>query len=153
MTPEFIQRFINRRPYFTPVSTEVTISFEKLTSHPKKGKIIMLFGKDDKIKNCAACQDQSWWLCYTRIHVEQPLNINTRPNEQHFLFCFLTVNQETNPSRSPGQATKNIFLVSRGQMFVASGDRVPLEHSLVWTLQNWVAITRSYMYKENNKTC
>jgi len=30
----FIQRFINRQPYFTPVSAEVTISFEKLTSHP-----------------------------------------------------------------------------------------------------------------------
>ena len=29
----FIQRFINRRPYFTPVSAEVTISFEKLTGH------------------------------------------------------------------------------------------------------------------------
>ena len=29
----FIQRFINRRPFFTPVSGEVTISFHKLTSH------------------------------------------------------------------------------------------------------------------------
>ena len=48
-----------------------------------------------------------------------------------FSFCFLTVNQQTNASRSPGRATKNIFSVARGQMLVASGDRAPLEHSLV----------------------
>ena len=25
----------------------------------------MLFGKAVNIENCAACHDQSWWLCYT----------------------------------------------------------------------------------------
>lgn len=62
--------------------------------------------------------------------MERPLNINARPIEQHFLFFFLTVNQETNTSQSPGRATKKIFSVARGQMLVASGDRAPLEHSL-----------------------
>ena len=47
----------------------------------------------------------------------------------HKIF-FLTVHQETNTSRSPGRATKNIFLVARGQMLVASGDWALLEHSL-----------------------
>ena len=57
-TPVFIQRFINRRPHFTPVSAEVSISFEKLTSHPNL-KEKLLFGKAVKIENCAACHDQS----------------------------------------------------------------------------------------------
>ena len=34
LDPVFIQRLINGRPYFTPVSAEVTLSFEKLSSHP-----------------------------------------------------------------------------------------------------------------------
>ena len=48
----------------------------------------MLFGKAVKIENCAACHDQSAWLCYTWIHVDRPLNINARPIEQHFFLLF-----------------------------------------------------------------
>ena len=64
----------------------------------------MLFGKVVKIENCAACHDQSWWLCYMWIHVERPLNINTLPIEQHFLFAFC------NTSRSPRGATMQEYI-------------------------------------------
>lgn len=62
----FIQRFINRRPYFTPIRAEVTTSFEKLADEPSqfKGKILMLLEKAVKIENCAASQVQSQGLCY-----------------------------------------------------------------------------------------
>ena len=41
----FIQCFINRRPYFTPVRAEVT-TFEKLAEPSQfKGKILMLLEK------------------------------------------------------------------------------------------------------------
>ena len=48
----FIQRFINRRPYFTPIRAEVTTSFEKLADEPSqfKGKILMLLEKPLKSK-------------------------------------------------------------------------------------------------------
>ena len=46
-----IQRFINHRPYFTPVSAEVTISFEKLTSYPNlKEKLSCYLEKLLKLK-------------------------------------------------------------------------------------------------------
>ena len=38
---------------------------------------------------------------------------------------FLTLNQEINTSMSPGWITWTIFLVARGQVLVASGDRAP----------------------------
>ena len=53
------------------------------------------------------------------------------PDWTTFSFFFWTVNQETNTSQSPGRVTKKIFSVAQGQMLVASGDRAPLEHSLV----------------------
>ena len=45
----FIQRFINRRPYFTPIRAEV---FEKLADEPSqfKEKILMLLEKPLKSK-------------------------------------------------------------------------------------------------------
>ena len=64
----FIQRFINRRPYFTPIRAEVTTSFEKLADEPSqfKGKILMLLEKllksktvqlvKFKVKDYAACE-------------------------------------------------------------------------------------------------
>ena len=48
----FIQRFINRRLYLTPIREEVTTSFEKLADEPSqfKGKILMLLEKPLKSK-------------------------------------------------------------------------------------------------------
>ena len=89
-----------------------------------------VFGKAVKIENCAACHDQSWWLCYTWYSGETTFEYQRAPDWTISSFCFLTVSQETNTSRSPGRATKNIFSVARGQMLVASGDRAPLEHNL-----------------------
>ena len=63
----FIQCFINRRLYFTPVRAEVT-TFEKLADEPSqfKGKILMLLEKllksitvqlvKFKVKDYAACE-------------------------------------------------------------------------------------------------
>ena len=69
----------------------------------------MLFGKAVKIENCAACHDQSRWLCYTWIHVERPLNIDARPIEQHFLFFFdCKSRNQHQPVARPGDQ-ENIF--------------------------------------------
>jgi len=79
----FVQRFIIRQPYFTPVRAEVTISFEKLTSHPNlKEKLCYL----EKLLNSKTVQ-----LVMIKVDdyvTREFLNINVRPIEQHFLFAF-----------------------------------------------------------------
>ena len=80
-------------------------NFFSKTNEPSKFKgNIMLFRKV-KIENCAACHDQSWWLCYTW----NDLWISTFAQLNNISFSFLTVNQETNTSRSPGWATRIYF--------------------------------------------
>ena len=93
----------------------------------------MLFRKAVKIENCAAMSRSKLMIM---LHVNSrgtTFEYQWAPDWTTFSFCFLTVYQEKNTSRLPGRVTKNIFSVARGQMLVASGDRVPLEYSLdVW---------------------
>ena len=72
-TNVFIQRFFNyktivsrRQPYFTPVRTKATISFETLTNVPSQfeEKIFMLFWEGVNMENCAAGHVHSQGLCY-----------------------------------------------------------------------------------------
>ena len=59
------------------------------------------------------------------------------PNGTTFSFCFLTVNQDSNQHQQvtwPGNEEYINFLAARGQILVTSGDRAPLEHSLVFYL-------------------
>ena len=87
----------------------------------------MWFWNALKIENCAAQQVHSQGLCFMWIHVETTFEHQSaleKETERAMILqeinyrhsSFLTVNQETNTSMSPGWTTWTIFLVARGQV-------------------------------------